>query len=508
MINPLETSQKAVPPSLNPSPDEILEMGRVATQIIADYFGSMPSGPVHSNTTSHAIREKLSQEIPVEGQDIKTLLETIQQVIFPSSRHHGHPRFFGYVASPGTAATAIADLLASALNPNVTSWRSAPGPTEVERLTIQWIKQIIGYPADAEGLFVSGGSMANLCGLVTARNAKAPLDITTVGFQAINQGMRLYVSEEAHHSISKAAGLLGIGHNNVRHVGVNSRFQMDTHALAKCIEEDLANGYLPFCVAASAGTTNTGACDPLEEVADLASKYGLWFHVDGCYGGLAALAPSKQGLFRGIDRADSVALDQHKWLYVANDCSCILYRDPAQARTTFEHGAEYIRVMAHEDDEAFAFWDYGPELTRRFRALKVWMELSHVGTRVLGEAIERNCECAQYLGQLVDESTDFEMLAPVELSIFCFRYIPAALKTSYATANPENRKAIDKDLNILNERILTDVQQGGNSYLSNANLAGRFALRGCVLNYRTTTHDMEILLNDVRQAGQSLYGDG
>jgi glutamate/tyrosine decarboxylase-like PLP-dependent enzyme len=468
----------------------------------------MPSGQILSNTSSHAIREKLNQEIPIEGKDFNELLEIIKQVIFPASRHNGHPRFFGYVASPGTAATAIADLLASALNPNVTSWRSAPGPTEVERLTIQWIKQIIGYVPEAEGLFVSGGSMANLCGLVAARNAKAPKDITMEGFQALDGAMRLYVSEEAHHSISKAAGLLGIGHNNVRQVQVNSRFQMDTDALAKCIEEDLASGYLPFCVAASAGTINTGACDPLEEVAEVAAQYGLWFHVDGCYGGIATLAPSKRALFRGIDRADSVALDQHKWLYVPNDCSCILYRDPAQARTTFEHEAEYIRVLTHEDNEAFAFWDYGPELTRRFRALKVWMQLSHVGTRALGEAIEHNCECAQYLGQLVNESTDFEMLAPVELSIFCFRYVPAALKTSYATAGPENRKAIDRDLNNLNERILADVQRGGNSYLSHAKLAGRFALRGCVLNYRTTSNDMEILLNDIRQAGQSLYGGG
>jgi glutamate/tyrosine decarboxylase-like PLP-dependent enzyme len=499
-----EISHKAPPSSLNPSPDEIMEMGEAAIRIIADYFGSLTNVPVHSNSSSQAIREKLDEELPVEGKDFNKLLEVVEQVIFPTSRHHGHPRFFGYVASPGTAATAIADLLASSLNPNVTSWRSAPGPTEVERLTIRWIKEIIGYAPEADGLFVSGGSMANLCGLVAARNAKAPIDVTTVGFQALDKPMRVYVSEEAHHSISKAAGLLGIGHNNVRHVAVNQRFQMDTNALEKAIEEDLASSYLPFCVVASAGTVNTGAVDHLDEVADVASKYNLWFHVDGCYGGLAALAPSKRDLFRGIDRADSVALDQHKWLYVPNDCSCVLYRDPALARTTFEHDAEYIRVLDHVDDEAYAFWDYGPELTRRFRALKVWMELSHVGTRALGESIEHNCECARYLAQLVEQSSDFEMLAPVELSIFCFRYIPPALKAAYAQASAEEQKTIDHDLNGLNERILTGVQKGGNSYLSNANLAGRFALRGCVLNYRTTLHDMEILLDDVRQVAQAL----
>ncbi len=248
---------------------------------------------------------------------------------------------------------------------------------------------------------------------------------------------------------------------------------------------------------ASIGTVSTGACDDLEAIADVAARYGLWLHVDANYGGFAALAPSKRHLFRGIERADSVGLDPHKWLYVPSDCGCILYRDPARARAVFGHEAEYIRVLANDADEAFAFWDYGPELSRRFRALKVWMMLSHVGTRDLGQAVEENCACAQYLAQLVEASSDFEMMAPVELSIFCFRYIPPTLKKA---ASPE---AIDN----LNERILTVLQKGGSSYLSNARLNGRFALRGCVLNFRTTKADIEILLNDVRQIGQSLTSD-
>jgi glutamate/tyrosine decarboxylase-like PLP-dependent enzyme len=483
-------------------------MGHAAIELVAEYFGSLPSVPILPKTTSRAIREKLDQQLPVEGQDFNSLLKVIQGVIFSSSRHNGHPRFFGYVASPGTAATAIADLLASTLNSNVTSWRSAPGPTEVERLTIQWIKQIIGYGSEAEGLFVSGGSIANLCGLAAARNAKAPINITRIGGQALDQAMRIYMSEEGHHSISKAAGMLGIGHDNVRHVKVNQRFQIDVQALRKLIEEDLAAKHLPLCVVATPGTIQFGTCDSLKEVAEVAAQYSLWFHVDACYGGFAALAPSKRHLFDGIDRADSVALDPHKWLYLPSDCSCILYRNPAQARAAFGLEADYIRVMAEDPDEAFAFWDYGPELTRRFRALKVWMILSHVGTRALGEAIEHNCECARYLAELVDQSNDFEMMAPVELSIFCFRYIPPTLKSSYVMASPDQREGIDHDLNNLNEQILKDVQREGNSYLSNANVAGRFALRGCVLNYRTTKQDMEILLIDIRKAGQALQGSG
>jgi len=291
----------------------------------------------------------------------------------------------------------------------------------------------------------------------------------------------------------------------VRVVAVDERLRIDVRDLARAIEEDLARGYQPFCVVASPGTVGTGACDPLDAVADVAARHDLWFHVDACYGGFAALAPSKRKLFRGIERADSVALDPHKWLYVPSDCSCVLYRDPARARATFGHDADYIRVLAHHaDDEAYAFWDYGPELTRRFRALKVWMMLAHVGTRALGEAIEGNCRCARRLAELVEASADCELLAPVELSIFCFRYVPPALKAELVGASPDRRAALDRALDALNERILADVQRGGSSYLSNATVGGRFALRGCVLNFRTTERDMEILLEDVRRAGRRL----
>lgn len=482
-------------------------MGRAAIQLIADYYGALPHVTLAPNTTSAAVLEQLALELPVAGKDFDALLQFINQKIFAASRHNGHPRFFGYIASPGTAATAIADLLASTLNPSLTSWRSAPGAAEIERQTIGWIKQIIGYAPEAEGLFLSGGSMAHLCALAVARDAKAPVPVTSLGCHALERAMRIYISEEGHHSISKAAGLLGIGRDNVRHVAINSRFQMDVRALAKQIEEDRADGHLPFCVVANAGTVNTGVCDALDDIAEVAAQYGLWFHVDACYGGFAALAPSKRELFRGIERADSVALDPHKWLYVPGDCGCVLYRDPARARATFGHEAEYIRIMALESDEAFAFWDYGPELTRRFRALKVWMMLAHAGTAALGEAIERNCECAEYFAQLAEQADDFEMLAPVELSIFCFRYMPPSIKMAYATASSEQRQALDLELNALNERILTAVQRSGSSYLSNAGIAGRFALRGCVLNYRTTKHDMEILLDDVRQAARQIYAD-
>jgi aromatic-L-amino-acid/L-tryptophan decarboxylase len=251
------------------------------------------------------------------------------------------------------------------------------------------------------------------------------------------------------------------------------------------VDRDLAAGRLPFCVAASAGTTGTGAFDPLGALADFAHARNMWLHVDGAYGGFAALAPSARHLFERIGEVDSLALDPHKWLYLPMGCGCVLYRDPATALAAFSHGAEYTRPIGLERDEAFAYWDYGPELSRPFRALDLWLLFQYVGARRLGEAIEENIACARYFERLVNESSEFEMLATVELSVFCFRYAP---------------RNFAGDLDALNERILVALQRAGGSYLSNTRVNGRFALRGCVLNYRTTRRDMEILLEDVRRA--------
>jgi glutamate/tyrosine decarboxylase-like PLP-dependent enzyme len=260
---------------------------------------------------------------------------------------------------------------------------------------------------------------------------------------------------------------------------------MDLADLDRQVRQDREAGHLPFCVVASLGTAGTGAVDPLGAIADFAHANDLWLHVDGAYGGFSAMAPSARAFFRRIGDADSVALDPHKWLYLPVGCGCILYRDPAAARAAFAENAEYTRVLGLEGDDAFVFWDYGPELSRPFRALGLWMLVKTAGTQAIGEAIENNIACAKYFADLVRATDDFEMLAPVDLSIFCFRYRP---------------RGFSGDLDALNERIMLEVQGSGSSYLSNARVHGAFALRGCVLNYRTTKRDMEILLEDVRTA--------
>ena len=468
---------------LEPSANEIREWGNLVTQFVIEYLGDLRDRPAYRHTSSREIRSELDPKLPGKGSDFESLLKVFREKIVPFSRQNAHPRMFGYVQSPGTPIAAFADLLASTLNANLTIWRSAPAPVELERLTIDWIRQILGFPAKAAGLFVSGGSMANLAALAAARQTK---------YDSLGR-LRMYASSATHFSIMKAAALLGIGLKNVRHVAVDERFRMRVDDLVAKITADLEAGYVPFCVVGNAGTVDTGAVDPLGEIREVANRFQLWMHVDGSYGAFAILADSARKLFGGMEQADSIALDPHKWLYLPVDVGCVIYRDPEAARAAFAHEAEYTRMFGEQADEAFVCWDYGPELSRRFRALKVWILLKGVGLDRLSEAIESNLACARHLESMVRGSDDFEMVAPVDLSIFCFRHVPAKLRD-------QSPKQIDR----FNERLLVALQRDGSSYLSNTTLGGRFALRGCVLNYRTTLRDMEILLDDLRRVAKSL----
>jgi glutamate/tyrosine decarboxylase-like PLP-dependent enzyme len=477
-----------MPDKLAPTCQEFRSMADAAVDFLADYFDRLETRPVLVPTTSRAIRGRIDEPLPMAGADLGALLDTVRNVISEYSRHSGHPRMFGYVASPGTAITAIGNMIAAAMNINVTAWRSAPSGTDLERLTIDWLKEMLGYPAPAGGLLTSGGSMANFAALGAARSAKAGANVVRDGVAAAGRRMCLYVSEESHFSMAKAAGMLGLGESNVRAVKTDERLHIDLADLERLVAADLAAGHLPFCVVANAGTTATGAFDPLAEVADFAHRHNLWMHVDAAYGGFAALAPSARHFFAGIEEADSVTLDPHKWLYLPVGCGCVLYKDPAAARAAFSHGADYTRPIGLEHDEAFAFWDYGPELTRPFRALDLWLLIKFAGAGRLGKAVEENIACAKYFEELVKASDDFEMLAPVELSVFCFHYVP---------------KGFTGDLDVFNERLLVTLQRAGSTYLSNARVRGRFALRGCVLNYRTTKADMVRVLEDVRAAAST-----
>jgi aromatic-L-amino-acid/L-tryptophan decarboxylase len=484
---------------LEPSSQEIRDMAASAVDWVVAYVESIRSMPVAPDTSSAQLRARIAEPLPIHGRDFADLLDVFRDVIVPGARHNGHPRFFGYVSSPGTAIASVADFLASALNANMPAWRSAPAPTELEHLAIDWIKEVLGCRPEAGGLFTSGGSMANFTALAAARYWRCGEEVAAGGAAASGAPMRIYASTEAHHSTHKAAALLGIGRSNVRSVAVDKRFRMDVDDLIRQVEEDRQAGGDPFCVVATAGSVTTGAVDSLADIAAVAREHGLWMHVDACYGGFARLAPSVRALFDGLDEADTIALDPHKWLYLPADCGCLIYRDPAASRGAFALDADYTRIVQTDPAEAFAFWDYGPELSRPFRALKVWMTMAHAGAQGIAQAIESNLDCARYVAELVESSDDFEMLAPVELSIFCFRYLPPGAKGGAARSATG-----EAQLNKLNERILAALQRAGSSYVSNTSINGRFALRGCVLNHRTTREDMQTLLDDVRVAADTV----
>jgi glutamate/tyrosine decarboxylase-like PLP-dependent enzyme len=478
--------------SLDISREAFVEISSQAERLVFEYFAHISERPVMAPNHAGKTKAAVNVELPLEGRRLEELIDECRTVM-ELSRHNGHPRFFGYVASPSTAIGAYADLIASALNANITCWRSGPAGTEIEQLVVRWLGSLIRYDEDAKGLLTSGGSMANMIALLIASRRTAGVDVSRKGLWNVEAPMTIYASEEVHMSIAKAADVLGFGRDQVRLVACDERQRMRVDSLISHLKADRDRGLRPFCVVGSAGTVNTGAVDRLEEIAEVAREFDLWFHVDGAYGAPGVLDERKSELFAGLERADSVSLDPHKWLFVPVDAGCLLFRDAAAAAAAFStEDADYIKLHGHADDAAFAYWDYGVELSRRFRALKIWLTLGYYGVRRLAEAISEDNSLATYLGKIVTTADDFELLAPVELSICCFRYVPPELKGN------------DAELNKVNERIMEVVQKGGRAYLSNATVNGKFALRACITNFRTTKADIDQTVEAVREAVRQL----
>lgn len=479
--------------SLDVSKEALDQISSAAAALVHEYFSEIRERPVVAPNYAGKTKEAINVELPNEGRPLAELLDECRTV-FDLSRHNGHPRFFGYVASPSTPVGAYADLIASALNANITCWRSGPAGTEIEQTVVRWLGSLIRYDDNSKGLLTSGGSMANMIALLIANRRKGGTEAARKGLWNAGPPMTIYASEEVHMSIPKAADILGLGRDQVRTVSCDERQRMRVDELVKRIKADTSDGLRPCCVVASAGTTNTGAIDPLNEIADVAREFDLWFHIDGAYGAPGVLDQRKAERFAGLERADSVSLDPHKWLYVPVDAGCLLFRDAAAAVATFStEEADYIKVHGLSEDAAFAYWDYGVELSRRFRALKVWLTLGYYGARRLAESISNDISMAAYMGELVTRADDFELLAPVELSICCFRYAP--------------QNGGDVDLDQLNEKIMAAVQKDGRAYLSNATVNGKFALRACITNFRTTKADIEETLDVVRAVASSLATD-
>jgi glutamate/tyrosine decarboxylase-like PLP-dependent enzyme len=410
-------------------------------------------------------------ERPLPEQGVGSAAFDDLAVIADHSRP-GNARFFAYVLGSGEPVAALGDLYASVLNQNVTAWRSAPAAVTVERTVVRWLAEAIGCEGFT-GSLAGGGSSANLMGLAMAREAKVP------GNEDGARPCAVYASAEVHMSVPKALALLGVGRANLRLIPVDEAFRMRTDVLAAAIERDRRAGIPAIAIVATAGTTSTGAVDPLREIAGIAQARGLWLHVDGAYGGLAAMAAP--GLFAGLAQADSISLDAHKWLYQPLDCSALLYRDPGAARRAFAYTGEYARSLSVDPVEGFAFFEESLELSRRFRALKLWLSLRYHGIGQFRAAIGTDLGHAQLLARLVTAEPTLELLAPVGLSTVCFRW----------------NGALEAELDQRNAAILREVLRRGRVYLSNASVHGAFALRACIINHRTTDADIAAVVEEV-----------
>ena len=473
------------------SSEEFRALGTQLVNRIADFLESLPSRPVTPAESPSDVRQALaaSSSLPRSGADPGQLIHHAADLLFDHSLFNAHPRFWGYVTSSAAPIGALGDLLAAAVNPNVGAWLLSPMASEIEAQTIRWIAEMLSYPVDCGGLFVSGGNMANFVCFLAARQAKAQSDARTKGVDGTR--LRVYCSKETHTWIQKAADMAGMGTDSIRWIAVDNEMRMDLTSLREQIVKDLAAGNRPAMVVGNAGSVSTGAVDPLPEMAALCREFDLWFHVDGAYGGLAAVIPDRPAAFAALCDADSIAVDPHKWLYAPLEAGCALVRDPEKLRAAFAYHPPYY----HFGVEATNYFDLGPQNSRGFRALKVWLALQQVGREGYEQMISDDIRLARALFERVSQCAELEALTQ-SLSITTFRYVPTDLSQG-------NEKAADY-LNDLNLQLLTRLQASGEVYLSNAVVHGKFALRACIVNFRTTLKDIEALLPIVVSMGRAL----
>lgn len=426
------------------------------------------------------VKNVLSQPMPRQAEGEAAVYEAFKENILPHGMGNTHPRFWGWVMGNGIPYAVLADMLANTMNPNMGGGEHVPN--YVERQVVDWCKEMMDFPVDASGLLVSGGSMANFIGLSVGRNVKAGFDVRNTGLHAAEKQLVFYASEETHSSNYKAAELLGVGKENMRFIPVNHAHEMDIDALEKAIAVDKAAGLHPTCVVANAGTVNIGAIDDLEAIADICEREDIWFHVDGAFGALAYLPESSRGLLKGMQRADSMGFDLHKWMYFPFEVACVLIREQSDHLDTFAVSPNYLEHMPRGVAGGHHVWagDMGLQLSRSFRALKVWMTLKAYGVEQFARQIEKNIEQARYLEKLVKAHPKLESITPVALNIVCFRYVADGLD--------------DDALNTLNREILMDLHERGIAVPSYTTLNGKFALRAAITNYRSTFEDFDLLI--------------
>lgn len=474
---------------------EFRKLGHELVDKIAALLEELPQRPVTAGDTPQAIRKRLgTAPLPEYGMPATALLEEATELLFDHSLFNGHPRFWGYITGAAAPIGILADLLAAAVNPNVGAFTLSPMATEIEAQTIRWLADLIGYPSTG-GLLVSGGNMANFIGFLAARQAKAPWNLKADGLAADHPTLVVYASQETHTWIDKAVELSGLGTKAVRWIGVNAQQQMDVTALEAQILADRAAGAQPFLVVGTAGTTSTGTVDPLATMAALCRQYDLWFHVDGAYGAPAAALPDASTELLGLRAADSIALDPHKWLYSPLEAGCVLVRDPNHLIATFSHNPTYYNFVGVQEDPPINYHEFGLQNSRGFRALKVWLALRQVGRAGYVQMIGDDIALSQALYGAIDAHPDLQAVTQ-NLSITTFRFVPREL--------PDEPTTVEPYLNKLNAELLNRLQQSGEAFVSNAVVAGKYLLRACIVNFRTTLADVEALPILVSKLGRQL----
>jgi len=467
--------------------------------IYEELLAKLPSLPVIVDEGAGDVRRGVAIDVPREPMAQDELIGYLRRMTFEHSAFPGHPRFYAYVSGAGTVPGAAADLLASGINMNPGGWRLGPSATEIEMELTRWFAcEMFGMPQGSGGALTSGGAMANMIALKIARDVRAGWDVRADGVSA-GPPLGFYLSTETHVVSDRGLDMLGVGAGTVRHVPVDGSFRMRVDELREAVRLDRNGGVRPVAVVANAGTVSTGAIDDLAEIADVCRDEGLWLHVDAAYGGPAVLADDLRPLFTGIDRADSIAFDPHKWLYTPLPGGCVLVRDMDEMRRSFD--PEYVSYIIKDEEHTDWGIDLGrhsPNFSRGFWALRIWVSLLAHGRDAYARRISHDAALARYLGELVDERDDFELMTPVGLSITCFRYVPEGLSGG---------RGREEYLDELNQRIMTEIQLGGRAFCSNAVLEGRFCLRSCIVNYRTEAGDVEALLQIAAETGRMLDGE-
>ena len=449
-----------------------------------DYLKGVRERPVWQAMPDE-VKAIFATPLPRTPSPIEAVYRAVTDVVMPYPMGNVHPRFWAWYMGASSFTGALGDFLAAIQGSNLGGGSHAA--TLVELQVIDWLKEMLGMPGTSSGTLVSGGSMANLLGLAVARNVKAGIDVRELGVAAIPQPLRFYGSEQVHSCHRKSMEALGLGNRALRRIPTDADYHIDLDALRAAIAEDRAAGMKPACIIGNAGIVNTGAVDDLAALAGIAAEEELWFHVDGCIGALLAIAPRHAHLVKGLERADSVALDPHKWLHAPFEVGCALVRDPAAHRATFAVTPEYLEHAARGLASEHWLHEFGLQTSRGFRALKVWMMLKEHGVEKFGRLIDQNIDQAQYLASLISAESNLELMAPVEINIVCFRH-----------------RAAEADAKALNTEIMLRLQEDGTAVISDTTVRGQHCLRVAIANHRTRRADLELLVREVVRLGKEI----